>query len=868
MSWIPDPLKQQIVDAVVEFLGKQSEDLVGQQLGDKIRGLSSQGILRKALSDALERGITHFQQEYADVDEDLTAAILAAPDFWSDRAVQKAILTLISNPGIARPEAQETVIAHFESLFPERRNRKRVDQAVSHLLQLVAEEVWAVPGASEIRQLYALQMQRLSTEALQQQISLLRANLQATTQLSADIRQTFLQLTDAAERQLLSAPAAQSPPQRARPYHNLPNRSYSRFVGRKEELQQLLRLLQPRSRHFLVTLDGIGGVGKSALALECAYRYRDAYDTVAPDERFDAIIWVSAKRTLLTASGIQQRQQTFNTLADLYREIATVLEQPAILQADIDQRRGLAERALARQRTLLIVDNLETVDDQELLTFLRELPEPTKAIVTTRHRIDIAYAIRLTGMPETDALILMAIEAARKNVELPVEHAGDLYRRTGGIPLAIVWSIGLMSLGHGVEAVLRRLGSGHSDIARFCFTESVASLHGRDAERLLLALALFDASVSRGMLGDVAGLAEDEIGRDDGLVELEQLSLINKEGDRFNLLPLTRVFALEELAKQPEIEQELRGRWVQYLVKVVEPYNAPHVLQPGPHALHQNGQHLVHLAQWALLAQRPEAFIAILPALMYYYDLLGEWSELLRMSEIGSDFATLINNQKIIPRIQISRAWVFSQRGQHSEAEQAVIAALQAARQHHDTSWQIEALTRYSQIVRRQSLFDRSLEYCNQATELLDLLDEELRVISRADIATELAKLARDRGDWNAAREHVEAVRRVFTTDAQSPLFNVERSWGILGNLAYIMHRAGDFDGAAQLYYQVLDFFRIDGGRGYLATLRVRLATLEEERGNKPIALKLAREALTGAQQLGMVQEMALAEALLKRLGQ
>ncbi|NCC33252.1 MAG: hypothetical protein EOM24_14735 [Chloroflexia bacterium] len=58
-----------------------------------------------------------------------------------------------------------------------------------------------------------------------------------------------------------------------------------------------------------------------------------------------------------------------------------------------------------------------------------------------------------------------------------------------------------MSMGFSVEAVLRRLGQGQSDIARFCFAESVERIRGRDAHRLLLALALFERSVSRTMLG-------------------------------------------------------------------------------------------------------------------------------------------------------------------------------------------------------------------------------------------------------------------------------------------------------------------------------------------------------------------------------
>jgi transcriptional regulator with XRE-family HTH domain len=351
--------------------------------------------------------------------------------------------------------------------------------------------------------------------------------------------------------------------------HNLPQRNYQNFFGRQEELQKLKTLLlpYPRSRHFLTAIDGIGGVGKSALALELAYYYRDNHASLPPEERFDTILWVSAKRTLLSANGIQQRPQAFSNLMDLYLELEAVMELSVELQTDLDQHRRLVEHALSGIHTLLIIDNLETVDDEALLTFLRELPEPTKAIVTTRYRIDIAYAIRLSGLPYKDALELASLEAELKGVELSSSSIDALYRRTGGIPLALVWSIGLMSLGYGVESVVRRLGHHHSDIARFCFEEAVAHIRDSDAYYLLLALALFDNGARRYIVGDVAGLADDEIRRDDGLAELLQLSLVNQESDRFSLLPLTRSYILDDLAQQPILEEQLRERWGKYLTE-------------------------------------------------------------------------------------------------------------------------------------------------------------------------------------------------------------------------------------------------------------------------------------------------------------
>jgi LuxR family glucitol operon transcriptional activator len=198
-------------------------------------------------------------------------------------------------------------------------------------------------------------------------------------------------------------------------YHNLPQPDYGQFIGRETELAQVMRQLRPypHSQHALVTIDGVGGVGKSALALEVAHRYlRDP--SISSDERFDALIWTSAKQTVLTAEGIVSRKQVLRTVDDIYTTIAVTLEREDIIKALAEEQSELIRKALTQQRTLLIVDNLETVDDQAVLEFLRELPAPTKAIVTTRHRIDVAYSIRLQGLPEADALKLLKKSARRK----------------------------------------------------------------------------------------------------------------------------------------------------------------------------------------------------------------------------------------------------------------------------------------------------------------------------------------------------------------------------------------------------------------------------------------------------------------------
>src|SRR6185503_16542526 len=71
---------------------------------------------------------------------------------------------------------------------------------------------------------------------------------------------------------------------------NLPRRAF--FVGRGPEIARCLEALSPEDRGWGVTIDGIGGIGKTALALEVAYRAREA-------AQFDAYLFVSAKTSWL-----------------------------------------------------------------------------------------------------------------------------------------------------------------------------------------------------------------------------------------------------------------------------------------------------------------------------------------------------------------------------------------------------------------------------------------------------------------------------------------------------------------------------------------------------------------------------------------
>ena len=300
---IPDGLKERFVDWLVESVAGQAEQFGSDQAARVIRKLSSDAVFRVSADQALQTGIERFIEEYREQDEDLVDAIVQDATFWESAQVQQALKDIVERPGASMPDQARVIAGHFDTVLPQRVNRKRVDAAVSYLLGCIAQELWSLPGAKEVREIYALQFQKMTAEESREQTALMRQQLEATLAFNAEIRQAFLQLAGAMEKTLLAAPALPALVASPRPYNNLPQPTYVRFVGRDAELAWLRERLSQTDRAWQIAINGIGGVGKTALALAVADEYRRRYHELPPEERFEAIIWVSAKEEVLTAQG-------------------------------------------------------------------------------------------------------------------------------------------------------------------------------------------------------------------------------------------------------------------------------------------------------------------------------------------------------------------------------------------------------------------------------------------------------------------------------------------------------------------------------------------------------------------------------------
>ncbi|MEU9146819.1 NB-ARC domain-containing protein [Streptomyces sp. NPDC048349] len=205
---------------------------------------------------------------------------------------------------------------------------------------------------------------------------------------------------------------------------NLPPESAS-FVGREPELGLLDRLLSERR---LVTLTGVGGVGKSRLALRAASATRPA--------RHDGVWWVDLSPlrdpALLTTTVAHVVGLADHTARPLDEELcAWMADKELLLVLDT------CEHLVAHCRHL-VGELLQSAPGLTVLTTSREpLGSPGEEVVEVR-------PLPCAG-PDSDALALFRARAvaATPRAAAAFEDAGrtavaaDLCRRLDGIPLAL-----------------------------------------------------------------------------------------------------------------------------------------------------------------------------------------------------------------------------------------------------------------------------------------------------------------------------------------------------------------------------------------------------------------------------------------------
>ncbi|KAF2116366.1 P-loop containing nucleoside triphosphate hydrolase protein [Lophiotrema nucula] len=206
------------------------------------------------------------------------------------------------------------------------------------------------------------------------------------------------------------------------PCNNLPVAQNQRFFGRKDLLRQLdehLKAADNQSSLSSVALHGLGGVGKTQIAL--AYAYQKLQD-------LDAIFWVSAEETYSV-------QQSLSRIA--LDALKLPKAQPQAHQENMILVMDWLQKTSAKW--LMIFDN---VDSHEVLEHCWPASQHGAVLVTTRDAIVATLPIE-KGLevsefnPDDGADFLLYLSHNRKRSESETEAAKHVASELDGLPLAI-----------------------------------------------------------------------------------------------------------------------------------------------------------------------------------------------------------------------------------------------------------------------------------------------------------------------------------------------------------------------------------------------------------------------------------------------
>ncbi len=423
----------------------------------------------------------------------------------------------------------------------------------------------------------------------------------------------------------------------ARRLTELPNET-TPFIGRSHELAELARLLNdPTCR--LITIAGLGGMGKTRLALRLAH----------------------TQATRMLHGAVMVNLTSIRTLDSFLSALAEGLHMPLMMQGT---PRSQILDFLREKHLLLILDNVEQLIGivSDFIAELTRTAADLKIVMTSRQRFNLRgeAVLALDGLPVSGEFVGHApaqslfIETARRvrGDDLISQQPAQIVQRicelVQGMPLAIelaaAWAR-LLTIDElaleiannltGLESDTQREEERHRSL-RAVFDYSW-NLFSEQEKRVLMALSLFVGGFTRESAQAVAGASLPM------LLGLSDKLLVQRQSSgRFALHEMLRQFLAEKLVASSDADR-VSQTYTRYLVDYMQQRQLRLKTGEQPALLHEITQEIdnLHFA-WDIAVQRGDRTVIrdLMPGFSLFHDLKSNWrvvSNLLQSAEAVLD---------------------------------------------------------------------------------------------------------------------------------------------------------------------------------------------------------------------------------------
>nr|XP_036586704.1 uncharacterized protein CTRU02_03292 [Colletotrichum truncatum]KAF6797261.1 hypothetical protein CTRU02_03292 [Colletotrichum truncatum] len=591
------------------------------------------------------------------------------------------------------------------------------------------------------------------------------------------------------------------------------------FVGRDEMLTQLLERIPPSAYGDTcqrTAIFGLGGVGKTQVAIEAAYRVRDVY----PD---CSVFWVPAVDMVM--------------FENAYRDIGRQLSIQGIEDDEADVK-GLVKAALERHDVgswLLIIDN---ADDMNMLftssKLISQLPSNRRGsiLLTTRNRQaaarftrDSVMLLPQMGIDEATQLLHSGLEESQFDHD---QSTAQLLEHLTYLPLAIRQASAYMATNTNVtitryleycrssdDTLVRLLSKDFEDQGRYediqnpiATTWLISFEHiSRDnrlaADYLSFMCYLAEKDIPRALLppSDDSINIDSDMDADEAISMLMAYAFIQKRdtANRFDIHRLVRLIMRNWLRERGKEEDEVtetiywlgkRLPWPDHLNREVWLAYFPHAQA----ALQVQDRCTDEEALWNLLSITGEI-----------HELLGKYGEAehierkileLKQKVLGIENPRTLNSMNNL-------AVVLERQGQYEEAEHIHRQTLEIRQkvlglENHDT---LISMNNLAFVLESQGQYEEAEHIYRQTLELgqkVLRLENPDTLISMNNLASVLESQGQYEEAEHIHRQTLELRQKVLGLENPSTLTS-------MNNLAFVLESQGQYEEAERIHRQTLE---------------------------------------------------------------
>lgn len=300
------------------------------------------------------------------------------------------------------------------------------------------------------------------------------------------------------------------------------------FTGREAELDDLISNLEKRGL-TISGIRGMGGIGKTALALKLSHKLKAKY----PDAQFFLDLKGDDRQTALTTS------QAMSYIIRAYFSGEKMPEGGAELSA-------LYHSVLTGKKALLLMDN--ALDELQVAPLIP--PEGCMLVVTSRQHFNLPglFAKNINTLPPEDARKFLLKIAPRVG-----EHANALARLCGYLPLALRLAANALAKRISLTPTeyLKELTKRQEQLKLIDASISLSyKMLPPEWQALWRTLAVFREAFVRSSVANLWGIPPDETQQ--VLDEMVSYSLVewDETTGRYRLHDLVRVFADSQLSQE------------------------------------------------------------------------------------------------------------------------------------------------------------------------------------------------------------------------------------------------------------------------------------------------------------------------------